>query len=129
MNSLKRLRNTLIRRSRSRSRRYNVVPEPEPESNHTNGRDFRYTNEYARRGRFDYNTMNHYRYKRPLSRKSLQPFQTNLSKSALAKRRKTKGKHTILRSPSPGTLAGISARPIPGFLQGYRFSEMYPNYH
>ena len=78
---------------------------------------------------FNYNTMNQYRYKRPLSHKSLQQFQTNLSKSALAKRRKTKGKHTILRSPSPGTLARITAQPAWFPQTGYRFSEMYPNYH
>ena len=79
-----------MRRGR-RSRRYNIVPEPEHESNHNNGRYFRYNNKYAKRGRFDHNTMNHYRLRRPLTRNHLQQFQTNMSQSALAqRRRKTK---------------------------------------
>ena len=109
MNSLRRMRNALTRRGRSR--RYNIVPEPEPEpkSNHTNGRYFRFNNKYARKGKFNYNTMNQYRYKRPLSRKSLQPFQTNLSKSALAKRRKT---HRLTEPPQY-VLDRIRASPSP----------------
>ena len=110
MNSLRRMRNALMRRGRSR--RYNIVPEPE--SNHTNGRYFRFNNKYARKGKFNYNTMNQYRYKRPLSRKSLQQFQTNLSKSALAKRR-TKRRST---APPPHVLKAITSKSVP-LMWGY----------
>ena len=112
MNSLKRLRNTLMRRSRSR--RYNVDPEPEPESNHTNGRDFRYTNEYARRGRFNHNKMNH-RYQRPLTRNHLQKYQGNISKSTIGKRRRNRTKKGFT-APSRDVLEAITSRGIPGFL-------------
>tara|TARA_B100000963_G_C22543584_1_gene633370 strand:+ start:91 stop:486 length:396 start_codon:yes stop_codon:yes gene_type:complete len=111
MNSLKRLRNTLMRRSRSR--RYNVVPEPEPESNHTDGRDFRYTNEYARRGRFDHHKMNQNRYQRPLTRNHLQKYQGNISKSTIGKRRSNRTKKGFT-SPSRNTLLALHHRPVPG---------------
>ena len=113
MNSLKRLRNTLMRRSRSR--RYNVVPEPEPESNHTDGRDFRYNNKYARRGRFDHNTMNQYRYRRPLTRNHLQKYQGNISKSTIGKRRRRKTRST---APPQHVLDAITAKSVP-IMWGY----------
>jgi len=110
MNSLKRLRNTLMRRSRSR--RYNV--NPEPESNHTNGRDFRFNNKNASRGRFDHNTMNH-RYRRPLTRNHLQKYQGNISKSTIGKRRSNRTKKGFT-APSRDVLEAITSRRIPGFL-------------
>jgi len=113
MNSLRRMRNTLMRRSRSR--RYNVGPEPE--SNHTNGRDFRFNKKNARRGRFDHNTMNQYRYRRPLTRNHLKKFEGNISKSNIGKRRRNKTKKGFT-SPSRKTLIGLSRRPVPG-MSGY----------
>ena len=114
MNSLKRIKNTLMRRGR-RSRRYNIVPEPEHESNHNNGRYFRYNNKYAKRGRFDHNTMNHYRLRRPLTRNHLQQFQTNMSQSALAQRRRKTKRST---APPQHVLDAISARSVP-IMWGY----------